>query len=338
MKAPPLDRKVLRAILTGTYSPRDLHEFVQLCYSIVLPTVRKKISLGKINLDIVGLREEDIVHDCLADLFYREDSPAFPQIVKFFEKEVPSIDQANDERLLRTLRRLVLSKVNNNIIRLYAEVDPVLGKILRNLTHALDRLPFFERQSRFGEAYLVAVGVEPLSHLPPIPMDEVRDRFAAKALIHDTIPQMMKKLHEILAEQCEHHRAVPVVAAALLFKEVYALGSEQPEQQLEQLGEGDDIPRIIDRVAKQFETEMHKVYVESGKKSAQLLEQYMLALKQVLTGAFARDEGDSASYFDYLKQRIPRLTEENYAKKHRTAFEYMAKKAKERVRRELRNM
>ncbi len=90
MKIPPLDRKAFCAVLAGTYSPSDLHEFVQLCYSIVLLTIRKKISLGKLNLGILGLKEEDIVHDCLADLFYRENSPAFPQIVNFGGRLVAS--------------------------------------------------------------------------------------------------------------------------------------------------------------------------------------------------------------------------------------------------------
>jgi hypothetical protein len=338
MKIPPLDRKGFRAVLAGTYSPSDLHDFVQLCYSIVLPTIRKKISLGKLNLGILGLREEDIVHDCLADLFYRENSPAFPQIVNFFERELPSIDRANDQRLLRTLRRLVLGKVNNNIIRLYAEADPVLGKVLRNVTFALGRAPLFEKCIRFGEAYLMALGVERLPHLPPIPMDHVQERFATVALIHDTIPMMMRKLHQILSEQCEYQRAVPLVATALMFREVYALGWEKEEQELDQSGEADDIPRIIDRVTRQFETEMHKIYVESGKKSAELLQQYMLALEEMLTGVFVRDEGNNISYFDYLKQRMPELTKRTYEKQHRSAFEYMAKKAKERVRRELRDM
>lgn len=338
MKIPPLDRSAFRSILAGTYSPSDLHDFVQLCYSIVLPTIRKKISLGKLNLGILGLREEDIVHDCLADLFYRENSPVFPQIVNFFEKELPSIDRANDQHLLRTLRRLALGKVNNNIIRLYAEADPVLGKVLRNVTFALGRAPLFEKCIRFGEPYLMALGVERLSHLPPFPMDRVRERFATVALIHDTIPMMMKKLHQILSEQCEYQRAVPLVATALMFREVYALGWEKEEQKLEQLGEADDIPQIIDRVTRQFETEMYNIYVDSGKKSAELFQQYMLAVEEMLTGVFVHDDAHSSSYFDYLKQRIPELTKKAYEKKHRTAFEYMAKKAKERVRRELQKM
>jgi len=232
----------------------------------------------------------------------------------------------------------VLNKVNNNIIRLYAEVDPVLGKILRNVALALGRMSLFEKHTRFGEPYLAVNGVEPLSHLPPIPMDYVRDKFAAVALIHDSIPTMMRKLHEILCRQREYQRAVPIVATALLFKEVYALGWQQEEQQFDHLGEAEDVPQIIERVIRQFETEMHKVYVESGKKPAELFQQYMLALKEMLTGVFVHDDADGSSYFDYLKQKIPELTRKAYEKKHRTAFEYMAKKAKERVREELRNM
>ncbi len=338
MKTPRIDRKVFCAIFSGTYSPLELHEFVQLCYSLALPVIRKKIVSGKLSLDIIGLTEEGIVQDCLADLFHREDSQQFPQIVRFFQNQIPNLDQASDERLLLTLRRLVLGKVSNNIIRLYAEADPILGKIVRNVTLALERTHLFEKHTRFGEAHLIVRGIDPLLHLPPISMDCVQKRFAGIALVRDTIPQMMKKLHKILSEQTEYQRTVPLVGIALMFKEVYALGWEHAEQTPEQQGEAGDIPGIIDDVCRRLEAEMHRTYVGGGKRSSNEFRCYMLALKEVLTGEFVHNGSDSISYFDHLRREMPHLTKTNYAQQHRTAFEYMAKTAKERVRKELQKM
>ncbi len=334
MKTPLFVRNTLCNILFGTYTPLELHQFVQLCYSLALPTIRKKIALGKINLDIIGLQEKDIVHDCLADLFDRREPIVFLQIVRFFERQFPNIDEASDERLLMALRQLVLGKVNNNIIRLYAEADSVLGKILKNITTAVDRIHLFEKLTRFGEAYLITHRIEPLSHLNPIAMERVRDEFSAIVQVRDTIPQMMNKLHRILSEQCEYQRTVPLVAVALMFKEVYALGWELQEEQLEQ-GEGDDIPGIIEGVSRQLEREMHNTYVRSGKKTTEEFQQYMQALKEMLFAVYVHNETDGVAYFDYLKKHMPELTKTDYTQQHRTIFEYLAKKAKERIREEL---
>jgi hypothetical protein len=58
MKSSYSPKRLLGGILSGTYTPLDLREFAQLCYSLALPLIRKKIALGKLNLDSVGLKEE----------------------------------------------------------------------------------------------------------------------------------------------------------------------------------------------------------------------------------------------------------------------------------------
>jgi hypothetical protein len=338
MQPPRIDRNVLCTILSGTYSPEDLHKFVQLCYALALPAIRKKIALGKLNIGIIGLTENDIVHDCLADLFQREDSPQFPQIVRFFQTQTPNLDTVSDERLLITLRRLVLGKVSNNIVRIYAEADPVLGKIFRNVTLALERTRLFEKHARFGEAYLRACGATALDDLPPIPMEQLCEKFMASASPQDTIPQMMRKLHAVLSDQEEYQRVVPFVGVALMFKEVYARAQEIDEKVIPQHSEDDNIAAVIESVCRQLEGKMHKSYVASGKKSAEVFRQYMIALKEMLMTEFVQGEPDGISYFETLRQHMPRLTKAAYARQHRTAFEYIAKTAKELARRELLKM
>lgn len=71
MKFTSTHRLALRSILDGTYTPLDVREFVQLCYVVALPLIRSKILRRKLNFEILGLKEADVVYDCLADLFRR---------------------------------------------------------------------------------------------------------------------------------------------------------------------------------------------------------------------------------------------------------------------------
>lgn len=62
---------------------------------------------------------------------------------------------------------LVVGKVNNNLVRLYSEAEPALGKILRNIKHALTPESGLGQVARFNEACLVPAGIDLLAHNPP---------------------------------------------------------------------------------------------------------------------------------------------------------------------------
>ena len=233
---------------------------------------------------------------------------------------------------------MVLGKVNNNIIRLYSEADPALGKILRNLKLALERTQLFEQVSRFGETYLIPRGVKALLHLPPIREDCIREAFSRIVCVYDNIPQMLRKLHSVLSEVQEFQRAVTLVSAALLFKEVYKVAWEEESNggSVEQHLPSYDIKTLIEQVCKRMSTEMHSVYVGSGRRSDEVFRCYMRALNGILMQEFAEDSEAAETYYEHLRTAIPDLTKAAYTKEHRTTLEYLAKMAKDRMREALR--
>jgi hypothetical protein len=341
MRSSVSTKRLLGGILSGTYTPLDLREFVQLCYTLALPLIRKKIALGKLNLESVGLNEADVVYDCLADLFQRDEAGGFPQIRLFFERHPEQIDNSSDDDVLVNLRALVFGKVNNNIIRLYSEVDPVLGKILRNMKLAVERNHLFQQVVRFGEVYLTPHGVDALWALPPMPYEFLQQQFSRTVLVYDNIPVMLKKLHDLITQQNQYQRSVPVVAAAVLFKEIYALGQE-PGQVVEIGSEPEfvveDVLQIIENVCSQLRDELYATYVVSKKCSQELFGQYIRTVRSILMHTFVDPVPDGLSYFESLKAEMPSLTKGAYAEEHRTILEYIAKVAKARVKEELRRM
>jgi len=338
MNSQPSYRRVFQAILSGEYTHPDLRDFVRLCYSLALPFIRRKIALGKINRQILGLSEKDIVNDCIADLFYRDENRRFPQLCTFFQNQEMDIEQCSEEELLIALRRLVLGKVNNNIVRIYSEADPILGKILRNLKLALERTQLFEQVTRFGETYLMTRGMDVMLHLPPTPLEFVRHGLSRVVLIHDPIPTMVKKLYDVLAQQNEFQRTLPLVSAALLFKEVYALGEEPQEHEFVHQGEAEDVEQIATVVCRRISSELHASYVGTGKRSEEVFASYMRSLKNILIAEYGDHQAGEFSYFECLKEHIPDLTKQTYSEKHRAVLEYLAKMAKQRMKEELRNL
>jgi hypothetical protein len=102
VKSPYSIKVRLRQILSASFAPRDLREFVQVCYDLALPLIRGKISQGKINLDILGLKEADVVYDCIADLFDRDGEGSFPQIRQFFADHIEDLEQCSEEKVIAT--------------------------------------------------------------------------------------------------------------------------------------------------------------------------------------------------------------------------------------------
>ena len=245
--------------------------------------------------------------------------------------------ECSEWELVVMLRRLIFGKINNNIIRLYSEVDPTLGKILRNLKLALKRSNLFEEVTRFGDEYLVPRGIAPLFHLPPVQIDFIRRELSRIVLLHDTVPEMMKKLHTTVSEQEEYQRAVSLVSAGVLFKEIYSLAWEsQPEiNVVEEKMEADHLVEIVKEICRELHTNMSHSYVGKGKCSQEIFEKYMEAVKNILQGYITDDHLDGSTFYEYLQIQIPALTKENYKEEHRVILEYLVKIGKERLKTQL---
>lgn len=334
-----IEKPVILSILSGAYTPLDLREFVQFCHDLALPLIRKKRALGKIDLSTFNLAEGDLAYDCIAEIFRRDQDGRFGEISTFFENYLPGAAERSTGELIGTLRRLVFSKVNQNLIRLYSEADPSLGKVLRNLRIALDKSPDFRREERFGDIHLVTTGADPLLSRERMPFDELEQRFYQVVLAHDPVPSMLSKLRDILVDQDCFQRAVPLMSAALLFRNTYTLGwdSDQAAAVVEESADTTTYGRMVDDICRDLRRDLHRTYVGKGKCDDALFENYIEATRTVLNATFIDAHLDGSTHFEYLKVRLPELTREEYRRDHRQVLEYMTKLGRERLRHELRN-
>ncbi len=313
------------------YTSSDVKEFVHLCYALSLPLIRKRISQGKINLEALGLNQNDVVYDCIADLFIRDNAGHFTEIERFFNKEIEDSHRCSDALLVDTLRRIVFGKVSINIIRIHSGADPAFGKILHNLDVALTRGRLFEKFVRFGETMLACCESDLLLHLPGPSMEFLRRRLSHIVLIQDSMPMMLKKLHDILQDQQEYQRTVPVVCVGTLFREVYALGADaRPESDDSslQILEEEDAARLVQSVCANLRPGMHSHYVGSGKMTEAAFEAYLQATKGILSDLVLMGRDQCRPYFEYLSDRLPEMSKEEYINGHKPILEHFVRSAK----------
>ena len=338
MKINPSYRAVVLSILSGTYTPYDVREFVRTCYTLALPLIRKRIVQGRIGIDALGLQQNDLIYDCIADLFVRDAKGRFTEIEQFFRRELEEPGDCSDALLFDTLRRIVFGRVNNNLIRFHSEVDPSFGKILHNLDVSLTRTRHFEKFVRFGETYLACCEVELLFERPPTPFEYLRGRLSQAVLVHDSMPVMLEKLYNSLAGQEEYQRIVPFLWVVSVLKEVYARGVEAdinghlPAFEHEDAEEG---LKLIEDACSSIRKELHLHYVGGGKTSEELFDTYLATASEILSDSIAGIQDGHKHFFDYLAERMPAVTREEYVNRHKQILEYFVRCAKNKVKAEL---
>ena len=333
-------RTSLQSILSGVYTPYDVREFVRLCYTLALPLIRKRIVQDRINLESLGLDHIDVVYDCIADLFVRDNIGHFTEIERFFNKEIEDSTRCSDALLLSTLRRIVFGIVNVNLIRIHSGADPAFGKILHNLNIALTRTRLFEKYIQFGDTMLACCDSDLLLHLPDPPLEYLRGQLSRIVLIHESMPAMLKKLHDILQDQQEYQRSVPITCVATLLKEVYALGAE-PEPEADDFPlkdlEEEEASRMVQAVCATLRTNMVSHYVGTGKMTENIFEAYLWATQGIISDLVLNGRDDCKPYFEYLSNRIPEMTKEDYINRHKSILEHFVRAAKQGLAEKMRS-
>jgi hypothetical protein len=298
---------------------------------LALPLIRARIVQGKINLESLGLKEDDIVYDCIADLFVRDNAGQFTEVERFFSKEIEDTNRCTDALLLDTLRRIVFGKVSFNVIRIHSGADPAFGKILHNMDVAVTRSRLFEKFVRFGETMLACCESDLLLHLPEAPLEYLRQQLSRIVLIQDSMPTMLKKLYDVLHDQEEYQRTVPVVCVVTLLKEVYALGAEaEPESDEFSLKglEEEDAVRLVKAVCSNLQADLCSHYVGTGKMTENVLKAYIQATNGILSDLVLKGRDECKPYFEYLSDRIPEMTKEEYINRHKSVLEHFVRAAK----------
>ncbi|MBI5473345.1 MAG: hypothetical protein HY961_13455 [Ignavibacteriae bacterium] len=270
-----------------------------------------------------GLSEHDLAFDSIADLFQRDAKGSFVQL----EAYLSSFDMVavSDEELLVYLRRLVYSRVNQALFRMYHEVDPLFSKILRNLKLALQAMKQFDEIDRFGENYLVPVLCDTLEHLPALEPDLIKQHLCSACIGTENIPQMLGRLAFFLRQQESNSRIISMMTVANVFQSVYAIMNRpllaEPSVETDMIT--NDTAATIKSVCRSVKREMMAAYVGKNKVSEQNYDTYFEVIEANMIARFVMQDGDDQSYLELLKTRIPDLTPEEYKKQHRAKLEYL---------------
>ncbi len=300
-------------------------------HALALPLLKSKISTAQVGSSRIGLSLQDMAYDSVADLFRRDDNGDIVQVKSYFEGiEFGSL---SDSALLSHLRRLVFSKTNQALFRMYNEADPTLGKIIRNIKLAIGTLQSFVEIERFGETWIAPSMIDPLLGQPPFDQARLEREFHAVAKGSEHVPALMAKLSLTLRQQDEFCRAVPLVGTAFIFRSLY-MHRKEPEtsnQATEQHFLEEETAVAIKRACRDVIYESKSRYQRRGSCEDAAFEAYSVVIEKSISLRLLEQDGKSSSYYEGLKALIPDLTADEYHRSHRSRIEYLGRLAYERT-------
>ncbi len=317
-------RQSLRNCLSNSISKSDLRAVINRCYTFALAYLRMKASTGKLYM-FHGERLEDLAWDFIADIFEKDSAGNLKVLESYFSAQ--NISEIDDHDLHSMLRRLVFTKVEDNLFKAVGETDPSLKKIIRNLKLAI-RDEKCEHSVCFQEGYLIVERTDDKS-LPVMPSEFMKIKLASRIKGNMQIPDILVEVIDALQGQTKYQKCISLVSLAIIIREVYVhfyndFDTGQDEPKAEENLMNKEFEDLLDRSVKTVKLQTGDNYVERGKISSTLLNAYMNASKKIVKEQLTETFHANTQY-TYLKEELPELSYSEFRNKHRQILEYLVK-------------
>lgn len=325
-------KEALENCLSGDYSQGECRFIIDRAHTIGLAYLRMKAASGHLYL-CNGEPLEDLAWDFIADLFERNHNNSFIILNSAFCDV--NLETASAETIEEKFRRVLITKIDDNIFRSNGEKDPSLKKIIRNLKNAVQNTAF-ERRVKAENGFISIVDDSIDQQMPLIAVSEVLEIQLCHR-IRETMqtPEVLLQVVEILDEFKFYQKKISLVAVAICIRKSFVhirdkdsefnQGTE-PEENLHR----QSFDAKILRVSEKIKRSLGKKYVNKRVLTPKQLTLFMLAAQEIIRSEFI-DKHSDINHFECLKQYISDLRYEEYRKNYRSVLEYLVKKARAEI-------
>lgn len=328
-------RTTVQSVISTAPDRSAVTHLVEASHRLALAYLIKKRQSSRLQASLFGVDLEDLALDSIADLFHRERGQ-FVVLQTYFEGQ-SSLE--TEEEVAVALRRLVFSKVNENLFRRYHEVDGNLSRVIRNVKDGIKVLPRARMIHRGGQPWIVVVpadakdrkGAKKVASDPrlqkALPPSEALESYFTSCLCH---VRQVRDLTAMYADFVDAHQqyssGYPLVPFAEIIRSAFLRTEEAAysEEDDQPVFAREEIEEAIAHVTKEVMAEKRASYVGRGKVDEKTYEAYFETVSFALTSQYVRDL-DSASFYSLLSRCMPGLTEDEYMENHRNILEYIVK-------------
>jgi|GEM_PF-1539725 len=320
-------QKAIQHCLTDGYGTSECRYIIDSAHTVALAYLRLKAFSGHLYTQN-GEKLEDLAWDYIADLFERDEKDDFAVLKNAFGDF--NFNQASEAETEHYFRRIIVTKVNDNIFRANGDFDPSLKKIIRNLKNAISN-GFMDEKAAIKEGYLVVEGVKKGDLFHSVSPPEVLERQLCSR-ITDAMqtPEVLEEAVSILQESRVFDGKISLTALAICVRKAFVHvqkphGIPQSQMREDWNLHSQCLERQLERASLKVRNQLGEKYLRRKVLDVQTLNCFLEASKAVLREEFAEEHTDR-SQFECLKNEMPGLTHTLYRERYRSVLEYIVKK------------
>jgi hypothetical protein len=259
----------------------------------------------------------DLALDFIGPLFARDEKGVFYELEMYFAPRL----SASDEEFEQAIRKLLLSVVRQESIRIFSLRDPVGRVFYRSLHYLLEKHADWQKQNHplFGPRIFISPEASLVDH------EDIQ-----KALHQAKAGLLTRDMEQVLEEFVERkNKSVAVVDLLACVRQVNwglpdladpLLTYEEPDLAL-------SLEEMVADTIRQVKKNILQQYCQKGKLTPEECDYFTCALTSIMRDF--TDGGISQTYFEYLcKSFGGHLTLQEYQQFYRNKFEYVIKNAK----------
>jgi hypothetical protein len=317
-------RGTINRCVSNKYDRKDVNRLVRLCHRYAYSYLRMKRSAGNYFV-IENENIEDLALDFIAELFQKEKDGSLVALQGYFKDK--DLNTCTDADVKIELRKLVFTKVDDNLFRYYGEKDPSLRKIIRNL-----KLAVRERNCShavcYRDGFLIVDDDEP-GNATIMPADFMQMRLCSRIQGEMQIPEIIIHVIDIIREQDSHRKRFPLVILASIIRESFViLHDETHPQNVRSAAESNllknDLDKYIDDTVERIKNDIGPRYINKGKLQPETIDHFFNAATDIVRDDFSEQENGFSQY-DHIRKYDENLDYEQYRRKHRPVLEYLVK-------------
>lgn len=322
-------QEILTTCENNSLKGEKKRDLINLCHSMALAYLRMKASSEKLYM-IRGERLEDLAWDFIADLFEQNRDGEMVKINEYFSEL--DLKECSHSDLKIELRKIVFTKVDDNIFRAIGKKDPSLRKIIRNLKLAIGES---EDSNIFYEQGFLIVGGFSEKHLPVMPSEFMQIKLCSRLNEKMQIPDILHEVLEILKEQDQYQSKFSVVALSIIIRESFVylhdyLTDSSGLLTIDQHFFSNEFETFLVKCATTVKTRTGYRYVEKGKIPEEELDLYMKAAISIVKDQFTKGKKKFSQY-EHLKQYITDIDYQDFRENKRQFLEYLVAQIKEKL-------
>lgn len=201
------------------YNKKDIHLLVNHCFRIALAYLEMKLC-SHASYFLREEKPEDLAMDFIADLFQRDENGMLIEICAGFRDVC--MEECSESDITIRLRRIVFSKVDDNIFRFNGEKDPFFMKKIKNIKLTVRDQEYKKNRVCYRAGYLIFSDVEEPSGLMT-PYDFISNELYLRLSENNQIPNLIIKVIDIINFQDDYLKRLSLFGLASIIRESYVL-------------------------------------------------------------------------------------------------------------------